>query len=106
VIVNKANRRPFGSPVYWCGIFVALARLRICGLFNFGVDAGFNAAVHDGFAETVGEFVGELVGLVAAVDVDGFSGGVNDDVAVAARSEVFFHFGEEFGFDLAIEVVG
>ena len=80
--------------------------LRVGGLFDFRVGAGFSAAVHDGFAEAVGELIGELVRLVTSIDLDGLAGSVDDDVAVAARSEVFFHFGKEFRFDLAVEVVG
>ena len=64
------------------------------------------AAVHDGCLEAVGELFGELVGLVATIDVDGFPGRVDDDVAVAARAEVLFYFGQQLGINLSVEIVG
>ena len=75
-------------------------------LFYIWVFAGGFAAFHDGFSHAGGEFFGEVVGLVVAVDVDGFSGGVYDDLAVMAGTEMLFHFGEEIGVDLTVEVVG
>jgi hypothetical protein len=64
------------------------------------------AAVHDGAAKTVGEGFGKLIGVGAAVDIDGLSRGVDDDFAVMTGAEVFFHLGQEFGLDLSIEEVG
>ena len=73
---------------------------------GFGAFFGGVAAGHDGGAETCGEVFRKVVMLLAAVDVDGLAGGVDDDFAVMAASEVFFDFGEQLGVDLTVEVVG
>jgi len=74
--------------------------------FYVGEFAGGAAAVHYGFAHALGELFGEFVGLVTAVDVDGFAGRVDDDFAVVAGTEVLFDLSHKIGVDLAIEVVG
>jgi hypothetical protein len=74
--------------------------------FGFCGFLGLLASLHDGGAEAAGEVFGKLVGLLAAVDVDGLTGGVNDHFAVVAGTEVLFDFRKEIGFDLAIEKVG
>ncbi len=83
-------------------------RVRRRGFCFGGAGAAFSffAAGHDGGAEAGAEVVGELVDFVAAVDFDGFAGGVDDDFAVVASAEVLFDFGEQLGFDLAIEKIG
>ncbi len=64
------------------------------------------ATIHNGSAETAGEFLGKLVSLGAAVYVDGLAGRVHDNFAVMADTEVLFHFHQKRGVDLSIEVVG
>ena len=77
----------------------------ILGLrFFCGLHRAF-AAVHDRGSETAGEFVRELIGLVASIDVDRLSSGVDDDFAMMAGREMFFDLGEKIVFDLAVEVV-
>lgn len=73
---------------------------------GFGALFGGLASLHDGGVEASAKVFGELVGLLTAVDVDGFAGGVDDHFAVVAGSEVFFDFRKEIGFDLSVEVVG
>lgn len=73
---------------------------------GFGAFFGGVASGHDGGPETVGKVFREFVGLAVAIDVDGFTGGVDDHFAVVAGSEVLFDFSEEIGLDLSIEVVG
>jgi len=67
---------------------------------------GGPALGHNGGVQALAEFGGELVDLVLAVDGDGLAGGVEDDLAVVALADVGLDFGEEFGFYLAVEVVG
>jgi hypothetical protein len=74
--------------------------------FAGGSDGGFFAAGHNGGSEAAAEFVGELVDFCAAINFDGFTGGIDDDFAVMADAEVFFDLGHQFGFDVAIEEVG
>lgn len=74
------------------------------GLFCGGFHRAF-AAIHDGGPEAAGELVRKLVGLVAAVDVDGLTGGIDDDLAMVAGGKVLFDLGEKVGFDLTVEVV-
>jgi hypothetical protein len=61
---------------------------------------------HDGGVEAFAELGGEFVEFVVAVDGDGLAGGVEDYLAVVAGGGVGAHFFEEFGADLAVEVVG
>ena len=74
--------------------------------FNFGEFSGGAAAFHYSFPHAEGEFFGKFVGLVTAVDVDGFTGRVYDDFAVMAGAEVLFDLSHKIGIDLSIEVVG
>ena len=74
--------------------------------FNFGKFSGCAAAFHYGFPHAEGEFFGEFVGLVTAIDVDGFTGRVDNHFAVMAGAEVLFDLSHKIGVDLSIEVVG
>ena len=74
--------------------------------FYVGELSGGAAAFHYGFAHAQGEIFGELIGLVTAIDVDGFAGRVDDDFAVMAGAEMLFDLSHEIGVDLSIEVVG
>ena len=74
--------------------------------FYFGKFSGGAAAFHYSFAHALGEFFGEFVGLVTAVDIDGFAGRVDDDFAVMAGAEVLLNLSHKIGVDLSIEVVG
>jgi len=75
-------------------------------LFYVGEFSGGAAAFHYGFAHAQGEIFGELIGLVTAIDVDGFAGRVDDDFAVMAGAEVLLNLSHKIGVDLSIEVVG
>ena len=55
--------------------------------------AAFFAAGHDGGVEAVAEAGGHLVKLVGAIDLDGFTGGVEGDFAVLAAVEVLLEVG-------------
>jgi hypothetical protein len=67
--------------------------------------AALFAAGHDGGVETVAEAGGEIVDLVGAVDLDGLSGGVEDDLAVAAALQVQFQVGAHLGSDGVVDDV-
>jgi hypothetical protein len=73
---------------------------------GFGGLLGLLASRHDGGSEAGGKLVGELVGLLVTVDIDGFASGVDDHFAVVAGPEVLFDFSKEIRFDLAVEEVG
>ena len=73
---------------------------------GFGGFLGLTASGHDGGVEAAAESFGELVGLLAAIDVDGFTGGVDDHFAVVAGPEVLFDFSKEIRFDPSVEKVG
>ena len=49
---------------------------------------------------------GKLIELVFAIDGDGLARGVEDDLAVVALADVGLDFGEEFGIDLTVKVIG
>jgi hypothetical protein len=71
-----------------------------------GGAGGFFAAGHDGGAETGAEIIGEIIDFVAAVDFDGFTGGVDDDFTMVALAEVLGYFGHQIGFDVAVKKIG
>ena len=54
--------------------------------------AALFAAGHDGGVKPVAEVLRHLVNLVAAVNLNGLAGGVEDDLAMAAFLEVLFDF--------------
>jgi hypothetical protein len=56
--------------------------------------AGF-ALGDDGRVETGTEIVGKGINLIVLVDLNGFLGGVTDNMAVMAPSEVFFELSLE-----------
>jgi hypothetical protein len=56
--------------------------------------------------EAFAEFGGDLVELIASVDFDGLTSGVEDDAAVLAAGGVFLNLGAEIGAELLVEVVG
>jgi len=72
---------------------------------GLGAAAGL-AALHDGSTQTGGEIFRQVVGFVAAIDVDGFAGGVDDDFAVMAGAEVLLDLGEQVGVDSTVEIIG
>jgi hypothetical protein len=61
---------------------------------------------HDGRAEATPEVIGQLVELRVPIDLDRFAGGIADDVAVVAPSQMIFQFRLGALIDSAIEVVG
>ena len=73
---------------------------------GFGGLLGLAASSHDGGVKAPAEVLGELVGLLVAVDIDGLTGGVYDHFAVVAGTEVLFDFSKEIRFDLAVEEIG
>jgi len=83
--------------------------LRLCRGCGFGrrlVGAAGFATLHDGGAQAVGDFIRQIVEFVAAIDIDGFAGGVDDDLAVVAGAEVLFDLGEQVGVDSTVEIIG
>jgi len=72
---------------------------------GFGLAAGL-AAFHDGGTQTGGEVFWQVVGFVAAIDIDGLAGGVDDDLAMVAGAEVLLDLGEQVGVDATVEVIG
>ena len=74
-----------------------MAMLTAAGMWK-EITAGGSAAgcafFHDGGVEALAEFGGELVDLVFAIDGDGLTGGVEDDLAVVALADVCLHFGQ------------
>jgi hypothetical protein len=70
-----------------------------------GLLAGL-ALADNGGPEPGSKVLGEFVQLGIAVDLDGLLGGVANNVAVVAPSQVLFEFGFCGGVDDAVEVVG
>jgi hypothetical protein len=64
------------------------------------------ALCHDGGVEALAKLCGDLVDLVVFVDRDGFTSCVENDLAMAAGGGMGADFFEEFGADVAVEVVG
>jgi len=52
------------------------------------------------------ELGGQLVELVVAVDLNGLAGGIENDLAVFAGVGVGADLLEQFGADVAVEVIG
>jgi hypothetical protein len=65
----------------------------------------FDATGFDGGVEALADSGRHLVDLVAAIDLDGFAGGVEDDFAVAALAQVSFDFGSGLGCDRFVDHV-
>ena len=59
----------------------------------------FFALGHDGDVQALADFSGEFVDFVAAINLNGLAGGVEDDFAVAALSQVDFNLGAGVGGD-------
>jgi hypothetical protein len=55
--------------------------------------------------EAFAQIGGDLVELVASVDFDGLTSGVEDDAAVLAAGGVLLNLGEESGTEVFVEVV-
>ena len=72
---------------------------------RFGLAAGL-AALHDGGTQASGEIFRQVVGFVAAIDVDGLAGCVDDNLAMVAGTEVLFDLGEQVGVDATVEIIG
>jgi hypothetical protein len=60
---------------------------------------------HDGRAQARAEIVGQFVQFGVAIDLDGFAGGIADNIAVVAPREVIVKFGPGAGVERAIQVV-
>jgi hypothetical protein len=56
--------------------------------------------------EAFAELIRDLVDLVAPINLDGLPGGIEHHFAVAASSSMSANLFEQFGADLAIEVIG
>ncbi len=69
-------------------------------------ESAAGALLHDGGVQALAQLGRKLVELVLAVDGDGLARGVEDDLAVVALTDVGLDFGEEFGIDLTVKVIG
>jgi hypothetical protein len=61
---------------------------------------------HDGGVEAFAKLGGDLVDLVAFVDLDGLAGGVEDDAAVPAAIGMSLNFVSKIGAELFVEIIG
>jgi len=67
---------------------------------------GCEALGHDGGVETLAELVGDLVDLLALVNLDGLLGRVQDNAAVLASGGVGADFVEETWTEFLVKVIG
>jgi hypothetical protein len=61
---------------------------------------------HDGGSKAASEIFGKFVELGIAINLDGLLGGIADNVAVVAPSQVIFQFSACAGVQDAVKVVG
>src|SRR5216684_2351619 len=92
-VVPCSEIRPTLAPS--CASGFLGARLFVC--LTFG---------HNGAAKAVAQIVGKFAELRVAVDLDGLLGGVADNVAVVAPSQMVFQFGLGAVVKDAVQVVG
>jgi hypothetical protein len=59
--------------------------------------AAFFAAGHDGGVEALAEVGGQVVDFVGTIDLDGFAGGAEGDLAVLATAQMFLQVSAHFG---------
>jgi len=78
-----------------------------CDKFRLGtlLAAATFTAGHDGGVEALAQSGGQFIDLVGAVDFDGLAGGVEDDLAVAAASQMRLQLGANFGGHSAVNQI-
>src|SRR5215469_9192797 len=76
--------------VSFSGLNLPFGRYRYAGKRD---SAALFAALHDGFVESVAETGGHFVDLVGAIDLNGFAGGVEGDLAMLAATKVVLQIG-------------
>src|SRR4051812_10679227 len=63
------------------------------------------ALAHDGRSQSAAEIIGQLVEMRVSIDLDGFLGGVTDDVTVVAPLEVILQLRLRLGIDGIVEII-
>ena len=82
-----------------------LSTIRRCISGKMQMLAAFFAPFHDGFVEAVAKSRRHLVDLVGAIDLDGFAGSVQRDLAVLAALQMLLEIGAHLAGDAVVDQV-